>query len=354
MAALGATKFLVLVGAGLMGSVMVSNSKLADFVGDLSKVLSKHLKENGQKGDGVGKDAALSLQVRKLTEELRNLASSSGTVTVVQSGSGSGTSFTSFILPAAVVGAAGYSYMWWRGFSFGDIMYVTRKGMNNAVTGMGKQLDQVSAALSSTRKHMNQRLDSVSSKLDDSVVVTGLIKDQVEEVKGTVGRSIYEIGNVNRKMEDLGVKISEVQESQNFANQGIILLVEWVHRLNLVAPAKNRELAQSFNSWYLKANSMERSASSSTLLTLPGLKQLFSEALEPTPFNNFPEGTPVRDSDEFKSPGLNLPSPSLGFSSNHTPARTKSASMVSRSSFGRLSSGLSSFAGFSGIACYLA
>lgn len=38
MAALGATKFLVLVGAGLMGSVMVSNSKLADFVGDLSKV----------------------------------------------------------------------------------------------------------------------------------------------------------------------------------------------------------------------------------------------------------------------------------------------------------------------------
>lgn len=37
-ASLGATKFVVLVGAGLVGSVMIKNNKLMDFVGDLSKV----------------------------------------------------------------------------------------------------------------------------------------------------------------------------------------------------------------------------------------------------------------------------------------------------------------------------
>lgn len=118
-------------------------------------MLTKHLKDDGHKGDGGANDAALTLQVRRLTQELHNLASSSRTVTVVQIGSGSGTSITSFILPAAVVGGVSYAYMWWKGCSFSDIMYVTRKGMNNAVAGVGKQLEHVSAALASTRKHMN-------------------------------------------------------------------------------------------------------------------------------------------------------------------------------------------------------
>lgn len=311
------------------------------------QIFSKHLKDDGQKGQGGGNDAALTLQVQRLTQELYNLASSSRTVTVVQAGSGSWISITSFILPAAVVGTVGYGYMWWRGFSFGDIMYVTRKGMNNAVAGVGKQLEHVSAALSSTRKHMNQRLDIVSSKLDDSVVITELIRDQVEEVKGTVGRSIYKIENVGQTVEGLGLKIAEVQESQNFANQGIFLLIEWVNRLNLVAPAQHPELAQSFNSWYLKANNLERSTSSPAAITPPGLKQFFSQALEPAPTSvpstNY---TPVRNTGESRPSGLNLPSPGLGLQhSNSTPARTMSASMVSR----RWSSGLSSFNGIAGI-----
>lgn len=350
-ASLGATRFVILVGAGLAGSVLIKNNKLGDFLGDLSRVLSKHFKE-GENGDGRASDAALHLQVRKLTQELRNLASSSGTVTVVQTGSGSGISITSFILPAAMVGAASYGYIWWKGFSFSDIMYVTRKSMNNAVAGVGKQLEHVSAALSSTRKHMNQRLDDVSNKLNDSVVITGLIKDQVEEVKGTVERSIYEIENVNRKMEGLGLKIDEVQESQNFANQGIYLLIEWVHRLNLVGPAQHPELAQSFQSWYLKANSLERSSSSPAAITPPGLKQFFSQTLEPLPVppsnGNFGEVTPLRNTGESRPAGLNMPSPGLGLSSNSTPStgnsRTLSASVVSWSSL-RRNSGLSGFYG---------
>lgn len=39
-AGLGATKVVVLVGAGLMGSVLIKNNKLMDFVGDISKVSS--------------------------------------------------------------------------------------------------------------------------------------------------------------------------------------------------------------------------------------------------------------------------------------------------------------------------
>ena len=320
----------------------------------LYQVLSKHLREE-DKGDGGSSDAALSLQVKRLAQELRSLASSSRTVTVVQAGNGgSGVSFTTYVLPAAVVGAVTYGYMKWKGFSFGDIMYVTRKGMNNAVEQMGKQLEHVSAALTSTRKHMNLRLDTVSSKLDDSVVITGLIKNQVEEVKDTVGRSIYEIENVNHKMEGLGLKIDEIQDSQSIANQGIYLLIEWVHRS---FPNQHPELAQSFNSWYLKASNMEKSSAFPGLITSPGLKQFFSQSLEHQPLvsqplasqplplsSNFAERASVRNSGESTAPGLNLPSPGFGFSSNSSPGlpRTTSAGMLLRSSF-RRNSGLTGF-----------
>lgn len=316
------------------------------------QVLSKHLREGEEREGGGSNEAALSLQVKRLAQELRSLASSSRSVTVVQAGnSGSGVSFTTFVLPAAVVGAVSYGYMKWKGFSFGDIMYVTRKGMTSAVDQMGKQLEHVTAALSSTRKGMNQRLDTVNSKLDDSVVMTGLIKDQVEQVKGTVGRSIYEIENVNQKMEGLGMKIDEIHDSQSFANQGIFLLIEWVHRQ---FPNQHPELAQNFNSWYLKASNLEKGSAFPGLITSPGLKQFFSQPLEPPPSasqpllpsTNFPERPSVRNSGESRPPGLNLPSPGLGLSGNPSSsiARTLSASMISRSSF-RGSSGLSSLSG---------
>jgi len=336
-ASLGATKVVILVGAGLMGSVLIKNNKLMDFVGDISKVFSKHLKEDGQRSDGGSNESsALAQQVQRLTKELYNLSSTSRTVTVVQSGgSGGGVSITSLILPAAVVGTISYGYMWWRGLSVGDFMYVTRKGLNNAVAGVGKQLEHVSAALSSTRKHMNQRLDNVSNKLDDSVVITALIRDQVEEVKGSVGRSIYEIENVNMKMEGLGLKIDEVQESQQIATQGIFLLVQWVKHLNLVAPAQNPELAQNFNSWYLKASKLDKSG----LIAPPqGLKEFFTPSLESEPDSSTFNAKVESNS---RPGGLNLPSPS-GLS---TPARTQSASMVTR----RWSSGVPNFTGIAGL-----
>ncbi|KAG0588628.1 hypothetical protein KC19_2G257300 [Ceratodon purpureus] len=353
-ASLGATKFVILCSAGLAGSVLIKNNKLGDFIGDLSKVLSKHLRE-GDDGEAGSNDAALSQQVKRLAQELRMLASSSRTVTVVQAGNGSGVSFTTFVLPAAVVGAVGYGYMKWKGFSFSSIMYVTKKGLNTAVEQMGKQLDHVSAALSSTRKHMNQRLDTVNGKLDESIVMTGLIRDQVEEVKSTVGRSIYEIDNVSQKMGGLGLKIDEIQESQTFANQGIFLLVEWVHRQ---FPNQHPELAQSFKSWYLKASSMDKDSAFPGLITSPGLKQFFSQPLESQPSvpqpllppSNFCERAPVRNMGESRPPGLNMPSPGLGLSANASIGlpRTSSSSILSRVNMWG-NSGLAGFTGTTGM-----
>lgn len=240
--------------------------------------------------------------MNQLTQEIRSLALSPQTgLTVIQGGSGSGVSITTLFFPATVLGALSYGWMKWRGYTFTDFMYVTRKSMNDAVASMGKQLENVSASLLSTRKHMNQRLDTVDTKLDDSIHITGLIKDQVEDVKGTVGRSSREIENVNMKLEGLGLKITEVRDSQNFANQGISLLIEWAHRLNTMGSNQHAELAPDFKSWYQKAITLEKTSRFGGAFTSPGLKQFFADALEPKPMDNFLEMAPAMNTSELRT-----------------------------------------------------
>lgn len=300
-----------------------------------SQVLSKHLKDDGDGRGEAGNEAALIAQVRYLSQQFHMLTTSPGSVTVVHTGSNTGSTFTSFVIPAAVVGAAGYGYMWWRGFSWGDVMYVTRKNMNNAVAGVGKQLEHVSAALQSTKRHLTQRLDSVTRTLDDSVAMTGLIKDQVYEVKGEVERSVYEIETVQRQIEGLEVKMDAVTEKQNFANQGIMILIRCVDRLNLLN-GQQPELVQGFQSWMLNAGTLERTSSSPTVCGTPGLKELqfFSQVLEPkspSVASTAEISTPLKSNIDCK--------PSVGLAGTITPGpsvqRTFSASMMSRMSLSR-------------------
>ncbi|KAH8937622.1 hypothetical protein BDL97_16G037700 [Sphagnum fallax] len=285
------SKVILLVGAGATGTVVLRNSKVSEILNDVSQVLSKHLKEDGD-GSSSGGDGretrALVAQVNQLTQELRHLANASRPITVVNGTSSSSPSWTnlsSLMMPVVVVGAVGYAYMWWRGFQWTNIMYVTRKHMSNAVATVSKQLEQVSAALQATKRQLTAKLEGVSKTLNDSVEVQGLIKAQVTEVQGEVERATVEIEEVQRLVQGLEVKIDEVQGKQDFANQGIILLCRFVSSLEMF---RQPELLQSYHSWTPNRGhhaALERSASTpgaaAAAIPAAGLKELqyFSETL---------------------------------------------------------------------------
>ncbi|RWW49520.1 hypothetical protein BHE74_00044301 [Ensete ventricosum] len=91
---------------------------------------------------------------------------------------------TSYIMPAAAIGAFGYCYMWWKGWSFSDVMFVTKRNMASAVANVSKQLEQVSAALSSfffqaTKRHLTQRLENLDGKLDEQKEMSKCILNEV-------------------------------------------------------------------------------------------------------------------------------------------------------------------------------
>lgn len=306
-AGLGATKVLVLVGAGLTGSVVLGNSKIADLLSDLSKVFLKHSEKvkDGGAGEQGETTAALTRQIEKLARELQKLANSRPIV--VNSGGGAqsaGPSFATVAVPAVVIGAAGYGYLWWRGISFASIMYVTRNQMSTAVASVSKQLGQVYDALAVAKKQLSARLDFVTKTLDESMTVQSVIKDQVIEVRGEVEKVGQEIETVQRLVEGLELKIDEVQGKQDFGNQGIVLLCQFVSQQ--LEGGQRTQLLQGIQTY--SGSRLERTASSPALPNA-GLKELqfISEQLSGSASTECANGLAVETPQRLSLPRPYLP-----------------------------------------------
>ncbi|KAK0589417.1 hypothetical protein LWI29_014076 [Acer saccharum] len=82
-------------------------------------------------------------------------------------------------MPAAALGAMGYCYMWWKGLSFSDVMFVTKNNMTNAVATVSKQLENVSGALASTKRHLSKRLENLDWKVEEQMETSKLIANDV-------------------------------------------------------------------------------------------------------------------------------------------------------------------------------
>eukprot|EP00897_Mesotaenium_endlicherianum_P002689 jgi/Mesen1/2448/ME000158S01647 len=276
-------KLLFLVGAGVTGSYLLGNTHIAELLSDLSKVLMKHLKEPGEGGDAGGADSALRAEVRRLSMHLGQMQHQWGRpVTVISTGERGG-SILSYVTPVAVLGAAGYGYMWWKGFKFGDLMYVTKRGMSNAVSSVTKQLEQVSGALASTRRHLAGRLDVVTKSLDNSIEVQGLIKQEVIEVRGHLGQVGDNVSSVQQIVEGLECKFESLEQKQDFANQGIVLLCRFV--MQGIEGNAQPELVKG-----LHAYSRSPMSRSNSLPQSPGLKELefITQSIEGTDKKPFP------------------------------------------------------------------
>ncbi|XP_072964254.1 uncharacterized protein [Typha angustifolia] len=224
---MGLTKIVILVGAGVTGSVMLRNGRLSDVLGELQDMV-KGLEKSAQKGDDANADLneVLASQVRRLAMEVRQLASARP-ITVLNGNSGQ-TGVTALIIPAATLGALGYGYMWWKGFSFSDLMYVTKRNMANAVSGMTKHLEQVSAALSATKRHLTQRIERLDDKLDEQKEISRLIRDEVTGAHLKITNMGSEISNIKQLVWDLDEKMNSMEEKQNFSCAGVMYLCQFI------------------------------------------------------------------------------------------------------------------------------
>ncbi|CAL4902627.1 unnamed protein product [Urochloa decumbens] len=197
-AGMGLTKVVVLVGAGVAGSVVLRNGRLAEILGELQEILDKGSK--GRSGEGVEGGAdydALTSEVRRLAMQVRQFASPRP---IVLHGGSSQSGVSGLIVPAATVGALGYGYMWWKGISFSDLMYVTKRNMANAVSSMTKHLEQVQSSLAVTDARL--KLENIGS----------------------------EIKNIKELVWGLDGKIDSMEAKQDFSCAGVMYLCQFIEQ----------------------------------------------------------------------------------------------------------------------------
>ncbi|KGN63377.2 uncharacterized protein LOC101208062 isoform X3 [Cucumis sativus] len=214
-AGVSTSKVLILVGAGLTGSVVLRSGRLSDLISQLQELLKGVTEEELSPSPYKYDTAVLAAQIRQLTQEIRELTLS-GPVTVFNGNSSS----------SAAVGAMGYCYMWWKGLSFSDVMFVTKQNMANAVSTVSKQLDNVHEALASTRRHLTKKLENLDWRLDEEIETTNLIANNVEEVKCNLSQIGFDVETIHQMVSQLEGKLEVLERKQNVTNSGLWYLCQ--------------------------------------------------------------------------------------------------------------------------------
>ncbi|KAL3652878.1 hypothetical protein CASFOL_002559 [Castilleja foliolosa] len=218
-----ASKILILVGAGVTGSVVLRSGHLSELISNLQVLIKKV--DEAETSPGNYDAAILVAQVRQLAKEIKEL-SLSNPVTIFNGNSSSSGSYASYILPTAALGAMGYCYMRWKGFSFSDIMYVTKNNMANAVETVSKQLDNVSEALASTKRHLTKRLENLDWKMDEQREISKLVANDVTEVRSNLNQIGLDIGLINELVSGLEGKLELLESKQDMTNSGLWYLCQ--------------------------------------------------------------------------------------------------------------------------------
>ncbi|CAN6700060.1 unnamed protein product [Malus baccata var. baccata] len=113
-----------------LGLIVLGNGRLSDLIAQLQDIL-----EGVNEADILPEkfdNAVIKAQIPQLAREIRELTSSRP-VTIYNENSSSSGNYASYLVPLA---AMGYCYMWWRDWSFSDVIYVTRHNMANVVEAL--------------------------------------------------------------------------------------------------------------------------------------------------------------------------------------------------------------------------
>ncbi|XP_031262080.1 uncharacterized protein LOC116120269 isoform X1 [Pistacia vera] len=222
------SKVLVLLGAGLTGSIVLRSGRLSELIAQLQELLKG---VNEVEISPFKYDSALLLaQIQQLSQEIKELTLSSP-VTIFNGNSSSSGSYASYLMPAAALGAMGYCYMWWKGLSFSDLLFVTKHNMVNAVATVSKQLEHVSEAVASTKRNLSKRLESVDWKLEEQMETSKLITNDVNTMKSNLSEIGFDIEKIHQMVSEMEGKLQLLESKQDMSNSGLLYLCHYAGSL---------------------------------------------------------------------------------------------------------------------------
>ncbi|CAH8381692.1 unnamed protein product [Eruca vesicaria subsp. sativa] len=191
-------KLTVLIGAGLVGSVLAKDGSLpvvSSLVSGAFKLVFNQLKQ--EEPSKSRNDTALVAQVNSLRHELQLLASNRP-ITIVTT-QGSGRTYGVII----IIGVIGYGYVWWKGWKLPDFMFATRRSLSDACDNVGNQIDGFYSTLSVTKRELGSEIDRMECTLDASSVIIKETGREVNELRDGTANMKDEVRSVFEAVETL-------------------------------------------------------------------------------------------------------------------------------------------------------
>ncbi|KAL6969242.1 hypothetical protein U1Q18_028966 [Sarracenia purpurea var. burkii] len=223
-------KLTILIGAGIVGSVLAKEGRIStvsDYFTGAIKIVFKNIKsDDSAPSSARPRNDSLLAQVNSLREELQLLASNRS-VTIVTSSS-SGSSRYGIIVVVIVVG---YGYIWWKGWKLPDMMFATKRSLSDACNTIAKQLETVYSSIAATKRHLSSRIDRVDCNLDECAEITAATRDEVSELRGEMKLVGVDVQSVHHAVRTLETKISRIEGKQDLTNEGVRRLVDYAWTL---------------------------------------------------------------------------------------------------------------------------
>ncbi|KAG5385365.1 hypothetical protein IGI04_036835 [Brassica rapa subsp. trilocularis] len=219
-------KLTVLIGAGLVGSVLAKDGSLplvSSLVSGAFKIVFKQLKQ--EEPSKSRNDTALVAQVNSLRHELQLLASNRP-ITIVTT-EGSGRKYGVII----IIGVIGYGYVWWKGWKLPDFVFATRRSLSDACDSVGNQIDGSSILVGNdgildTKRELGSEVDRMDCTLDASSVIIKETGRQVTELRDGTANMKDEVRSVFEAVETLASKVCRIEGNQPLISTSSLPAIE--------------------------------------------------------------------------------------------------------------------------------
>nr|GEV77388.1 mediator of RNA polymerase II transcription subunit 1 like [Tanacetum cinerariifolium] len=215
-------KLTIIIGAGLVGSVLAKEGRIPgvfDIFSGANKVLKILKTDDKPTSSSKPVNDSLLQQVNSLRQELQLLASNRP-LTIVTSNNAGGANKCSIII---IVAVTGYGYLWWKGWKLPDMMFATKRSLADATNAVAKQLETVYSSLATTKRHLSSRIDRVNCSLDEFAEITAATQDEVHELHTTV--KALDVQAVHARVSTLESKLNRIELKQDDTNIGVARLL---------------------------------------------------------------------------------------------------------------------------------
>ncbi|XP_021632378.1 uncharacterized protein LOC110629626 isoform X5 [Manihot esculenta] len=132
-----------------------------------------------------------------------------------------------------------------QGWKLPDMMFATRRSLSDACTTIAGQLENVYASIRSTRRQLSSNIDRVDSNLNEVAVLTATTQEKVTELLEDSERIGHDVRYVRDAVETLEIKISRIEGKQDMTNLGVKKLVDYAYNLENKLLEENTQASSS-------------------------------------------------------------------------------------------------------------